>query len=60
MDNDTEAPKDPGVKDNQRYTEQDFEGNTDPQYIVYRLQSFYIVDKSNHFSHLIFFRLSID
>lgn len=27
MDNDTEAPKDPGVKDNQRYTEQDFEGN---------------------------------
>lgn len=26
MDNDTEAPKDPGVKDNQRYTEQDYEG----------------------------------
>lgn len=30
MDNDTEAPKDPGVKDNQRYTEQDYEGNSDP------------------------------
>lgn len=28
MDNDTEAPKDPGVKDNQRYTEQDYEGKT--------------------------------
>lgn len=28
MDSDTEAPKDPGVQDNQRYTEQDYEGST--------------------------------
>lgn len=34
MDNDTEAPIDPGVKDNQRYTEQDFEGNTRPRHNV--------------------------
>lgn len=27
MDSDTEAPKDPGVQDNQRYTEQDYEGS---------------------------------
>lgn len=27
MDSDTEAPKDPGVQDNQRYTELDYEGS---------------------------------
>lgn len=35
MDNDTEAPKDPGVQDNQRYTEQDYEGNEGRQIWMY-------------------------
>lgn len=34
MDNDTEAPKDPGVQDNQRYTEQDYEGSTSPTHCI--------------------------
>lgn len=39
MDNDTEAPKDPGVC-NQRYTEQDYEGSKHAENVVKNSMTF--------------------